>query len=65
MKVYQRSCTEKWLFSDIQEQKKLMRTVVRQLISTVEMNNTGSIEVHYIADKKLEADWGRNKKCEL
>ena len=51
MKVYQRSCTEKWLFSDIQEQKKLMRTVVRQLISTVEMNNTGSIEVQYIADK--------------
>jgi hypothetical protein len=54
---------KKWLFSDIQEKKELMRTVVRHVISTVEINNTGSIQVHYIADKKLEADWAEIKNA--
>lgn len=29
--------------------------------------NDGTIEVQYIADKRLEAEWGNkeNKKCEL
>ena len=40
-----------------------MITIVKQVISTVKINNSGSIEIHYIADKKLETEWAEIKNA--
>ena len=41
-----------------------MITVIQSLISHVDNDNTGDIEINFLADKKLEADWPKIEKCE-
>ncbi len=53
-----------WDESDSRVREDLMKTVIQSLISHVDNDNTGDIEINFLADKKLEAEWAEIKKCE-
>jgi DNA invertase Pin-like site-specific DNA recombinase len=47
----------KWEHSMTEEKSDLTQTLVRNVISNVDRDSTGTVEIEYIADKKLNADW--------
>ncbi|MCW9711392.1 hypothetical protein LQ318_00615 [Aliifodinibius salicampi] len=53
-----------WDKSDSRVREDLMKTVIQSLISHVDNDNTGDIEINFLADKKLEAEWAEIKKCD-
>jgi site-specific DNA recombinase len=47
----------KWDHGTIDEKEDLTKTLVRNVTSNVDRDSTGTVEVEYIADKQLDADW--------
>lgn len=46
-----------WDESEKRVREDLMKTVIQSVISHVDDDNTGDIEINYLADKQLEAEW--------
>lgn len=46
-----------WQQNKVGEREASIKTLVRSITSNVRTDNKGSVEVKYIADKKVEADW--------
>ncbi len=53
-----------WDESDSVVREDLMKTVIQSVISHVDDDNTGDVEINCIVDKQLEAEWEKIKKCE-
>ena len=53
-----------WDESESRMREDLMKTVIKSLVSHVDNDKTGDIEINFLADKKLEAEWQEIKKCE-
>ena len=53
-----------WDESDSVLREDLMKTVIQSVISHVDSDKSGEVEINYIADKQLEAEWTQIKKCE-
>lgn len=49
---------------DTDEREERVKVKVCKVISNVDKDSTGTIEVKYIADKRFEAEWQEIKKCE-
>ena len=45
------------------ERRDLTDVLIKTVLSTVHTDNTGTIEVNYKADKKLEAEWAEIKNA--
>jgi len=54
---------QKWEDDKLAEREVLLKTIVRRVESTVKTDNTGSVEVKYIADKKLSSEWAEIKNA--
>ncbi|TYP94855.1 site-specific DNA recombinase [Fodinibius salinus] len=55
---------EEWENGDPDKREDHIKALVRRVTSNVDRDKTGMIEVEYIADKKLEAEWPKIEKCE-
>ena len=54
---------QRWEENKFEEREVLLKTIVRRVESTVKTDNSGSVEVKYVADKKLEAEWAEIKNA--
>lgn len=45
-----------WDESDSVLREDLMKTVIQSVISHVDDDNTGEVEINYLADKQIEAE---------
>ena len=54
---------QRWEDKKFEEREVLLKTIVRRVESTVKTDNSGSVEVKYVADKKLEAEWAEIKNA--
>lgn len=54
-----------WNRNEIDQREAMNQTLVRRVTSYVKTDNFGSVEIKYIAVKKLESEWKEIRKCEL
>jgi hypothetical protein len=54
---------KKWSDERFEHKETMLKTVIRKVESSVETDNSGAVEVQYIADKKLEAEWSEIKNA--
>ncbi len=52
-----------WEQNKVGERESMIQTLVRKVTSNVKIDNSGTVEVEYIADKKLESEWAEIKNA--
>ncbi|SMO64326.1 hypothetical protein [Fodinibius sediminis] len=53
-----------WKNGHINKREHIVKALIHSVNANVDENGTGTIKIQYIADKQLEKDWHKIRKCE-